>query len=157
MFSCFCSHSVLSLSSLEMLYRSDGMKPETSGKKAGFSSATPVNCCNASNTRAGGSSPALSFGAAAGWGAVAEILLLSLAPSWEIHSSLLLCNCAGVGSGIFRLLIALEGLWWDQIPDLEGRWEAPEGSHVQLMMCRFKTGKHVPIELFFPKHCTAAY
>lgn len=66
MFSCFCSHSVLSLSSLEMLYRSDGMKPETSGKKAGFSSATPVNCCNASNTRAGGSSPALSFGAAAG-------------------------------------------------------------------------------------------
>lgn len=95
--------------------------------------------------------------AAAGWCGVAEILLLSLAPSWEIHSSLLLCNCAGVGSGIFRLLITLEGLWWDQIPDLEGRWEAPEGSRVQLMMCRFKTGKHVPMEPFFPKHCAAAY
>jgi len=35
---CFCSLSVLSHSSLEMLYHSNDIKPETSGKKAGLSS-----------------------------------------------------------------------------------------------------------------------
>lgn len=37
-FSCFCSLPVWILSSVEVLYHSDDIKPETSGKKAGLSS-----------------------------------------------------------------------------------------------------------------------